>query len=541
LNNATNAFERMGLYPYNPDCESWSGAINTLGLGNSNNNKGKVQYEAYVTLPQKELSAEEKKILLGDLNVDPETDMFGYIGVAITRAEQILKRWRVEIDEALREGEEYEDYANIYLPRAKTDAEKIALTMVHLKKIERGSLPKCPVAQSKEKRGEEITRTIIASTKITGPIEVVAYLPDDSLVEDSDNNSSNDSTTSKSVVGTAVKNGAKTWTVILPGKQLTVCDDDLMDPSRFLVCRSLSGDMNVHDKKKQSAKQKRARQSEKLQKEKAIREKAMEELRIFERKEFDNIVTIIRSGNEYRFEDFLGLVDRIRKPFTCFVEGHEVSITQDDSAIMMEQSVLKEITKNLFQGQKRVNSAGHEEQARKKQRQGNQTVHTEKGATGITALHQTERRDERQNQIALKKQVDGIKRELKQIETILTSLTVRKTRKPQSYWNADQSTSQADLCLFLRMFAPDCGLFTKRKNEQWKFVEENLLQVLSKASIDAKEEQFTRRCADLQGRLEQAEREDLQQEDNDDGQEDLELAGGVDGDQEEQDPPAEHA
>jgi len=89
------------------------------------------------------------------------------------------------------------------------------------------------------------------------------------------------------------------------------------------------------------------------------------------------------------------------------------------------------------------------------------------------------------------------------------------------------------------MFDPDCGLFTKHKNEQWKFVEENLLQVLSKASVDAKEEQFTCRCTDLQGQLEQAEREDL---DNDDGQEDLELAGGVDdGDQEEQDPPAEHA
>jgi len=247
----------MGLYPYDPDCKSWSGAINTLGLGNSDNNKGKVQYEAYVTLPQMELSAEEKKILLGDLKVNPEKYIFGYIGVAIMQVEQILKRWHVEIDKALREGKQYEDYTNIYLPHAKTDAEKIALTMVHLEKVESGSLPKCPVTQSKEKKGEEITRTIINSTTITEPIEVVAYLPNDLSAEDSDNNSCNDSTTIKSVVGMVVKNGAKTWTLILPNEQLTVCDDDLMDPSRFFVKhRWLSDDLNAHDKKKQSAKQK---------------------------------------------------------------------------------------------------------------------------------------------------------------------------------------------------------------------------------------------------------------------------------------------
>jgi len=83
-----------------------------------------------------------------------------------------------------------------------------------------------------------------------------------------------------------------------------------------------------------------------------LREKAMEELHKFERKEFDNIVTIMQSGSEYHFEDFLEMVDRIRKPFTCVIDGHEVSVTQDDSAIMMEKSVMKEIGEALFHGQK---------------------------------------------------------------------------------------------------------------------------------------------------------------------------------------------
>jgi len=49
-----NAFQRTGLYPYDPNCESWSNAIDTLGLGNDA--KGKVQYEIYPTLPQKQPS-----------------------------------------------------------------------------------------------------------------------------------------------------------------------------------------------------------------------------------------------------------------------------------------------------------------------------------------------------------------------------------------------------------------------------------------------------------------------------------------------------
>ncbi len=82
------------------------------------------------------------------------------------------------------------------------------------------------------------------------------------------------------------------------------------------------------------------------------------------------------------------------------------------------------------------------------------------------------------------------------------------------------------------MFSPDCGLFTKHKNEQWKFVEEQLLNVISKAAVDAKEEQFTRHHAALQEQLEEAQRAALP--DEDEGQ-DPEPASGVD-EEEGQDP-----
>jgi len=187
--------------------------------------------------------------------------------------------------------------------------------------------------------------------------------------------------------------------------------------------------------------------------------------------------------------------------------------------MMMEQSLIKEITDSLFHGEKRARSDNKNEQIKKKQRQGYQAVNTEKGATAITALHQTTKRDEHQNQLALKKTINGLNHEIKQVETVLTGLAARKTKNPQSYWTADESCSQADLCLFLRMFCPDCGLFTKQKNDQWRFVQEQLLQILSKAAVDAKEEEFSRHHAVLQEQLDEVRNLRVENDNEEQGQE----------------------
>ena len=103
-------------------------------------------------------------------------------------------------------------------------------------------------------------------------------------------------------------------------------------------------------------------------------------------KEYNNLHAKIESGEGYQFEEFLEMMDWMRKPFVCQIEGHEVSLTQDDCAIMMETSALRAITESLFSGKEKEN----EQQQNKRQRVNNATVRTECGATGIVALHQTE-------------------------------------------------------------------------------------------------------------------------------------------------------
>ena len=150
----------------------------------------------------------------------------------------------------MSEGEKYEEYANICLPQAKTDAERIALTLVQFRRVAYNSLPKSSPEKSQEKRGEEITRKIVASTHIAEAVEVVDYL------NDSDNNSAADSSSSGSdsgsVSGLAIKKSSTTWTVILKNEQqISVTNNDLMDPTQFSVRRKcLPDDLSANERKK---------------------------------------------------------------------------------------------------------------------------------------------------------------------------------------------------------------------------------------------------------------------------------------------------
>ncbi len=157
------------------------------------------------------------------------------LAAAMICGEHMLKRWREDIEKAVREQEKYEEYANILLPQAKTDGKKIALTLVHFERIDYNNLPKVSVVQTKERRGEEITRKIVTTSQISETVEITAYLT--SNPEENKNSSCTDSsTTSDSVWGTAVKNGPTTWTVFLKNQtQLTMSNKDLMNPSRFFV------------------------------------------------------------------------------------------------------------------------------------------------------------------------------------------------------------------------------------------------------------------------------------------------------------------
>jgi len=111
-----------------------------------------------------------------------------------------------------------------------------------------------------------------------------------------------------------------------------------------------------------------------------IIEKGLEKWRDVEFSEYNKMREKFESGQGFQFEEFLELLEQMRKPFVAQIEGHEVSLTQDDCAIMMETSALRAITETLFVGKEKhcQDSNSNPQQQNKQQRtnNGNQTVRT---------------------------------------------------------------------------------------------------------------------------------------------------------------------
>jgi len=271
---------------------------------------------------------------------------------------------------------------------------------------------------------------------------------------------------------------------------MTATDDDLMDASKFYVEPiHLSTDQDDSKKKKQSAKRKRARHTEQVEKEKRIREKGLEKLRTIEYEEYSNLCERFKSGDVFQFEEFLDMINRMRKPLVCQIEGHEVSLTQDDCAIMMEASTVRAITDSLFIDREKQNV--QQEQQNKRQRNGNQTVRTECGATGTVALYQTAQCNSREKKQAIKKAKDKLDRESKNISTTLTSLSALKRKKPDGYWLFSPQSSQQELSMLLRLLAPESGMISKGKQLMWGYIEAKNVPMLFQAAVDAKAEEYS--------------------------------------------------
>jgi len=120
--------------------------------------------------------------------------------------------------------------------------------------------------------------------------------------------------------------------------------------------------------------------------------------------QYNNLCKKFEPGaTPYALEEFLEMIDSMCRPFVCQIDGHEVSLTQDDCTIMMETLTMKVITESLFTGKdSKQKSQTKDPQQNKQQNRGNPMVRTECGTTGIMVLHQTSLQNSRQNKQASK-------------------------------------------------------------------------------------------------------------------------------------------
>jgi len=342
FNNATNAFWQTGLFPFNPYTEAWTDAIETIGQAQPIS--GAAHYKVFPNMDLPQLPESESNTLHNGLKLD--NLQLHDVVVACIWSMHTLGWWRDDIQTAVNEGEDYVQYSNKLLHSAKNDAKKIAMQLIHFQKIEKACLPPVTLQKSKEEIAHEITHQIVCSTKITEPLKV-SYL----------SKSNNDSTelASNTFSSIAVKMDMNMWHMYLQNKTCTTATDkDLMDKNKYFVqCKWMNLDSNVIAKKKQSAKQKHVWKAEKSEQPKRICEQGLQKQQELKQAEYNKLCEIFKSGQPYQFEQFLEMANLLQKPFVCKIEGHEVSLTQEDCTIMMEWLAIWAITESLFSGKEK--------------------------------------------------------------------------------------------------------------------------------------------------------------------------------------------
>jgi hypothetical protein len=151
-NNTTNTYLCTGFFPLNPYMTAWIEAIEMLGL-----------------------AGEHKMSSRSKLGTRSPSEL-GDVAVACIRGEEILRKWRLQLVEAVNEGEDIHEYARVLLPAsmAATEVEQTALKIVKFQCVDVSKIA-LPGKKKKEEETHETTKCIVRSTHATDPIQI-SYL-----------------------------------------------------------------------------------------------------------------------------------------------------------------------------------------------------------------------------------------------------------------------------------------------------------------------------------------------------------------------------
>jgi hypothetical protein len=137
----------------------------------------------------------------------------------------------------------------------------------------------------------------------------------------------------------------------------------------------------------------------------------------------------VNSGRAYTFEEFSALLGRVRKPFTVKLENRNVTVTESDAAVMLEESAVKAIGNILVRKKRQQGDQGDNDttqQPTSKRRRHNKACNTTRGATIVGAMRGTCWRNIQETVAYKKKKVSKLNAEKKSNEIILTMVGKRK-------------------------------------------------------------------------------------------------------------------
>lgn len=533
-NNTTNAYERTGIYPFDPECSAWTEAIESLGLASTldRDEKRAVQYEIRpkVSACLNVLNDNEKKLLRRDIHID-KNNYFTDVEVAKLVLENLLKAWREKIHEMVREGGRYSDCAACYSPdkMASTPGEKIALLQLEFYRPDFKSAKANQVTKTKEEKVAEFSRHMVDASPDGGFLQVSVQEesnlpPTLAATPTTAATTVATKTTTKGGGGLAVKLQNGRWNILLKnGEQLIdVCADELLYSGKFVI-EGAALNISPVNLQKQGRKNKRRRQQEESKLKARLQFETAQLREQNDLEEFTKMKEMMKLS-EFGEKEYLAMLARRRAPFHCCLEGRDIVLTDNTATLVMKNVVMGAIATVLVPAAKKRSGNENENTTNKKRRTGGTAaVGTGSGADGITALHQASRRDNAVNKNEREKKKRALVMEEKATRQLLVDISERRKNfnavdntncdenllvslnqnRRQDYWSVRENEVKKELLLFLRMFVPKSGLEGKKKDIVWAVLVEKVLPTMSQAQFVAKEEALTQRLACLEVELQQ--------------------------------------
>ncbi len=528
-NNTTNAWERTGLFPFNPLCEAWTTAIATLGNISEKQKESQqaaINYEVR-TKPDlaDALTIEEKNILRENLDLgSPDNDM-GDLYVARIRATSMLARWRDDIEKAVEEGNNREEYSRILKPKAKTEAEKVAIKLIDFFEPPHAAFDLSQEENNKQMNiCQDTTVQILNGTAIGDGINLTYY-----------SSSSSDSEEDDSVKGTATKSRKTkvdqtneadvppnndddiSWFVVLAnGQKFEVVENDLKNAEQYKVHLPTNNQFLpcvAENKKRKQQRQWRQRKLQAEKEERFVVEEAQKEMTSFWKDQWQKLVVICETPDRsLGWEECATIFKKIAEPYKTKINGRDVTVNASDSAVLMRDLSLSRFADTILKQDEESDEQedgqfAQSTRPKKKQKNTNNSaiVNTTFGADGYTALSQTQRRD---IEYINKKDADSSKKtneRKKWIDATLTLVTNHKERCEKDkqlqtnrtsgnnpncleYFQFDaERTSKNSRLAILRLLAPDAKVLSKSKDIQCQLILQQIVPSLCKELFDNKE------------------------------------------------------
>ena len=478
-NATTNANLKTGIFPFNPNCSSWTDAIDTVGNSSAENHlRFSVSYEirtALDTRPEDELTELESQQLFegyvaSSIATTGKPKLFR---AATHRAKGMLVRWRKKYDEARNKllqslqaldeegvhGFDIDDEST-YTPEqhellaqledlhptsfGTTPGDKVALQIVMFSVCDINALPMPDVVSAKQKRAEHVRR-VMDQIVLTHSIQVQKVEMVDGQFF------------AAVTAGTATKLATHLWkltTVDGHGvvSEVNLSTQEITESDGYnVLVESLGVEISEKVRRQQRESDKRARKELQRRREQEAVKAAKAQRSKMLRQEYLKIVSLMKPGVDYTYKQFLHLEKKMTDPFSCDVEIEGTvmkAFANAHEAGAFDLTVHKLVTNELL-GKR---PASDENRNGAKRQKSGRFYPTISAGDGISAVETLQRHDNAKNREKQKKEMKAIKKEKDALEKLLTELKKFQQKNPSSYFNVEGSGVKTHVTLIYRLF-----------------------------------------------------------------------------------------